>query len=172
MTAAAFYCDEAAANCRDDFLCVTVELDLVPRARDSAIRTDEERLALRRYSQDLLRPIRRDDALLRIGDHREGQTEFVDEPLLHFGLVRTHAHHEGAEGFQSILVLLEILRFVRSTRRVGSRIEVDNDPLAALVAQVERFAPGGGGDNRRSAVTFSGHLFVRHALLPLADDRH
>ena len=103
---------------RNDVVGMALHLHLRPYVGDLALGVDQERLPFRREPQHLPRTEGVDDDLLGVGDHREGHPELVDELALDLRLVRTDAHNEGVQGLQVGLVLLEVLRFVGSTRRV------------------------------------------------------
>jgi len=61
---------------------VPFDFHLVPCAGDDAIGSDEERPPLRRHAEHLPGAVCVDDRLVRVGNHREGELELVDEPLL------------------------------------------------------------------------------------------
>lgn len=111
---------------------MTVHAYVLPHGGNPTIRIDYKCRALGRNPEHLPDAERLDNRPVYVGDHGKGQAELLYELSLALGLVCTHANHGGVDGLKGEFVRLEVLRFMRSTRGVRTRVEVDNHPLPAL----------------------------------------
>jgi hypothetical protein len=139
-----------------------------PHVRDRAVRTDKERTPLRGQAENLASAVRVDDPLVGIGDERKLQVEGVDEASLDLGLVGADADDGRAQRVELRLPSLEVLRLVRSTRRVRTREEPDHRVAAEMVGQVEGIAGRGERVDVRGGLADLGQLCWVHMCLRLS----
>jgi hypothetical protein len=73
--------------------------------------------------------------VILVGKERERQVVLLLEVSLLLYRVRTVAKDDCIESLEPRDGVAERARFLGSTRRVGFRVEVEHDPMAAVIAQ-------------------------------------
>src|SRR5699024_9556345 len=116
-------------------------LDVVLGVGDHAVRADDDRRAddsLDDLAVQLLLTISapgRHHRLVRVGEQCDRQPIPLAELRELLGLVRRDADDLGVRGAERLEGVAEVTGLLRAARRHRGRVEVDDDPLAAEVAQ-------------------------------------
>src|ERR1041384_1698338 len=110
--------------------------------RNFSRRINQERVPRRKlhHAQVCERSIGRADFVVRIGQQLEIEAFLGAERLMRLDAVEAHSHHHGVVLGVLGLVHLELVGFARSTRSLIFRIEIEDDPLAAVVFQAHASA--------------------------------
>ena len=115
-------------------------LDVLEAARHPALRVDDvgvatgdvEQLELRVAGQ---RAVGLGDLLLGVREHREGQVVLLREAFLGVDAVDADADHRGVGAAEREDVVADLAGLGGAARRAVLRVEVEHDPLAAVVGE-------------------------------------
>jgi hypothetical protein len=156
----------SGAHCGQHFFGVALRRDVVPDFVDLAVAADPERHAHdaeERFSEERFHPARAigfDHVELRVGKQREIQFVLGLELRLCFDGIAAAADDGRVELFECADGVTKLGRFVRSTGRVGFRVEIKDQILPAKIAERNRLAVVGRCAEVGRFVAFFEHVLV------------